>query len=240
MARSILGRLPFCVKLGRDLLRAGQIPILKRMKKETADPVLRDIVHFLTKKQGCHTVILYGSRARGAGTATSDYDVAGIRTRGAKSRVAKKVKGAYWDIFIYPERDLRKLGSRLLDWRGAQVVCERGDFGRRLVRRVEKLVAQPFEPAPAYEIAVTREWARKQLARIAVKDVHGLFRRSELQTAAIEHYFEIRKKRYWGPKAGLLWLEEHDPATYCLFARMYGKPGDEAALRALVKRVYRL
>jgi predicted nucleotidyltransferase len=38
---------------------------------------------------GCHTVILYGSRARGDATAESDYDVLGVRDSGEAIRDAR-------------------------------------------------------------------------------------------------------------------------------------------------------
>ena len=41
------------------------------------------VEHVMTKHQ-CHTLILYGSWARGDATATSDYDLLAIRQRGKK------------------------------------------------------------------------------------------------------------------------------------------------------------
>lgn len=203
------------------------------------DTVLKEIADYLLKKERCHTVILYGSRARGAGTLTSDYDVLGIRKGGSKTRIAKKKNGAYWDVFVYPETDLKKIKEQFLDWRGGRVLFERDRYGTKLLKRIDKELQKPFKPAPAFEIAVTKEWAQKQLDRIAAGDVHGLYRRVELQTFAIEHYFQIRRKRYWGPKAGLQWLAENDPATYKLFAKVFRSPADKRALEALVARVYR-
>ncbi|MGZ3684528.1 MAG: hypothetical protein ACXVCI_11790 [Bdellovibrionota bacterium] len=202
------------------------------------DPNLDAIVRLLKSKYKCHSALLYGSRARGAAGPVSDYDVVGIRRRGPKTRVAKKVNGVFWDLFVYPEIELKKTGKQHLDWRNAVVLFERGQYGRRLVRRIQKQVEKPFKPDPQYEIDVTIAWAEKQLDRIAVGDIHGLFRRTELQNAAIEHYFQIRRKQYWGPKAGLQWLEKNDPKTFQLFAAVYKNPSSQRALRSLVKRVY--
>ena len=204
------------------------------------DPVLSAIVDHLRAKYRCHTVILYGSRARGEETATSDYDVAGIRARGAKTRQAGKVDGAYWDLFVYSEKDLKKFGDHQWAWKNARVLWEEGDYGRRLLARLEKFLETPFQPAPKFEIEATRAWSLKQLERCQLGDVHGFYRRAELQVAALADYFQIRKKRYPGPKAALQWLESGDPETHGLFARVYQEPTDLAALRSLIQRVYRV
>jgi predicted nucleotidyltransferase len=52
-----------------------------------------------------HTVILYGSRARGQTTPTSDYDVIGVRKDEKKTRIAKKQDSKFWDVFVYAEKD---------------------------------------------------------------------------------------------------------------------------------------
>lgn len=40
---------------------------------EIQDPQLLKIAHDIQKKHGCHTIILYGSRARGVSTEISDF-----------------------------------------------------------------------------------------------------------------------------------------------------------------------
>lgn len=60
------------------------------MKKNDNDLVLKQLVYELIKKHRCHTVILYGSRARGDFTEQSDYDLMGVKKTGKKYRVAEK------------------------------------------------------------------------------------------------------------------------------------------------------
>lgn len=77
-------------------------------KKPLNDIVLQSIITELTSLHDCHTIILYGSRARGDFTSTSDYDVAGITKSGEKKRIARfdETHKVYHDIFIYPESAL--------------------------------------------------------------------------------------------------------------------------------------
>lgn len=204
-----------------------------------SDPVLDSIVQHLRTEYGCHTAILYGSRARGEETATSDYDVAGIRKLGPRTRRAGKVQGAYWDIFVYSEKDLRKFTDQQWAWKNARILWEGGNYGRRLLARLARFWETPFEPAPEFEIEATRAWSLKQLERCQLGDVHGHYRRSELQVAALSDYFQIRKQRYPGPKAALQWLLGAEPELHALFARVYEQPTDLQALRQLIERVYR-
>src|SRR5215471_14535572 len=105
------------------------------------DRILESIVRELKNKYRCHTIVLYGSRAHGHATPTSDYDVFGVRRSGKETRIAKRQKGYYWDVFVYSEKDLRRLNDQHLIWKGARVVHEDGHYGRQLLSRIRKLVA---------------------------------------------------------------------------------------------------
>src|SRR5688572_30591994 len=59
------------------------------------DSTINAIVQVLKKKYHCHTIVLYGSRARGQTTPTSDYDVIGVSRHGKKTRIAKKQNSHY-------------------------------------------------------------------------------------------------------------------------------------------------
>jgi predicted nucleotidyltransferase len=204
------------------------------------DPVLSSIVRTLKHKYHCHTIILYGSRARGLTTATSDYDVLGVIRKGKKTRIAKKQLGYYWDVFVYPEKDLSKLGEQHFSWKGARILYEKGSYGQNLLARLEKLLKKPFKPHPQYEIDITKVWAQKELDRCRMTDIQGLYRRAEFHNALIDHYFFMRQKRFLGPKEAFAWLEENDPKTFKFIQRTLKHPGNLSFLKAAASRVYRV
>src|SRR5690242_9277692 len=202
------------------------------------DQVLESIIRTLMNRYRCHTIFLYGSRARGLATPTSDYDVFGVRRSGQKTRIAKKQNGSYWDVFVYSEKDLRKLSDQHLSWKDARILQGDGQYGRRLLSRIRKLVRKPHKPQPQYQIDILKVWAQKELDRCRVNDIQGLYRRAEFHAALIDHYFVLRKQRFWGPKAAFAWLEENDPKTFQLLKMSFQKPTNLALLRSAASRVY--
>lgn len=212
----------------------------KSLPFQSADLFLQAAVNELISKYKCHTVLLYGSHARGDATAKSDYDLMGVRKSGSKVRFAEKRKGTYLDVFIFPQKDLRKVTEQFLYMKEAIVVFEAGTFGSQFVEKIKVLAKKPYQPLPPDEIKIRRVWAHKMLERIEVGDVEGNYRRSWLHEALLVDYFEIRKKRYSGSKEAFAWLKKSDLASYKLFEKVLAKPMDLGLLKKLVERVTKL
>lgn len=204
------------------------------------DPFLHHAVNELLQKYRCHTVLLYGSHARGDATEKSDYDLMGIRKSGKKFRLAEKRKGAYLDLFIFPEKDLKKVGEEHLYMKEAKVLFETGNFGSQFLRKLKAVAKKPITALPPDEIQTRRVWAHKMFERITVGDIEGNYRRSWLHEALLSDYFEIRKKRFSGSKESFAWLKKNDLTTYKLFENVLKKPTDLKLLKKLVERVTKL
>lgn len=202
---------------------------------------LDQIVEELKTYHKCHTIILYGSRARGLVTATSDYDVLGVNSKGQKTRIAKKQNGHYWDVFIYAEKDLKKLPSHhVMAWKNAKIIYDKKSYGKALLKRVQKYFTNSFKPLPEYEINSLKVWAQKEFDRCKINDIQGLFRRVEFLAALVDHYFVIRKRRFWGPKAGFAWLQKNDKTSFNLIQRALKNPKSLANLKSAATRVYKI
>ena len=198
---------------------------------------LSKLTEELIEKHKCHTVILYGSHARGDATPQSDYDLMGVRKSGEKYRVAEKRDGIYLDIFVYPEKDLKKVGVDFLYMNGAKVLYQQGKFGTHFLKKLKSATNKKHKPLPAYEIKVRQVWLHKMFDRIAQGDIEGNYRRSWLHEALLYEYFNIRKKQYWGSKKSFAWLIKNDPTTYRLFDRVLNNPLNLKLLKKLVERV---
>lgn len=217
---------------------ANSIPKSKRFACE--DIYLENAVKELIQKYKCHTVLLYGSRARGDATEKSDYDLMGVRKKGKKLRLAEKRNGFYFDLFIFPEIDLKTVKADHLYMKDSMVLFEEGKFGSQFLRKLKTIAKKPFQPLPAYEIQARRVWAHKMLERIEVGDIEANYRRSWLHEALLTDYFSIRKKRYTGSKESFAWLKKNDPRTHKLFESVLGSPTNLKLLKKLVEQVTKL
>jgi hypothetical protein len=179
------------------------------------DRFLAQITRILRDQYRCHTVILYGSRARDDSSPGSDYDLLGFRKTGPVVHDARKIRGRYLDAFVYPEKRARP--KELLRARGGRVIFQKGTFGEDFLARLTRLYARGPKPLPTTEIEVRKLWAQKMLDRAKRRDSEGNYRRIWLMYTLLEDYFALRGLWYEGSKAALQWLKQNDPAAHALF-----------------------
>lgn len=201
------------------------------------DPFLEEVVNDLIRQYKCHTVLIYGSRARGDYTATSDYDLMGVRKTGGKYRLSENRRGKYLDAFIFTDKDLKIVGDPHLYMKGAKILFEKNDFGTQFLKKLEKAIKTPCKPLADDELNTRKVWAYKMFERIQQGDVEGLYRRSWLHEALLADYFHFRKERYWGSKESFHWLKTNDLKTYRLFENVLKSPSDMKVLKKLLDRV---
>ncbi len=198
-----------------------------------ARPGLSSIVKEVRTKHACHTLILYGSHSRGDATVDSDYDLLAIRRAGGEVvRDARRWKGAYLDVFVYPENRLRP--AALMNVRGGKVLFQKGRIGDALLGRIEKAYLRGPTPLAGDEAQTRRVWARKMLDRARKGDTEGNFRRVWLLMTLLEDYFALRNRWYEGPKAALAWLRRNDPQVCACFEKALRPGARLSAIRALV------
>ncbi len=193
---------------------------------------LSQITRLLVDRHRCHTVILYGSRAKGTADAGSDWDVLGVRSEGASMREARPLGDAWLDAFIHPESHFEKLDEGCLRFLDGRVLVDQQGFGKRLLERIAAFERQG--PPPLADEAALRAWYPKMLARIARGDVEARYRRAWLLFDALEAWFRLRGKWYRGPKESLAWMAAHEPAAHAVFARALDPASNDDDLAALV------
>ena len=201
---------------------------------------LERIVSSMMATHGCHTTILYGSRARGDATLQSDIDLIFIREDGPAIRDACIVGGLYVDAFIYPETKLTTLEPSLLRVLGGIVIRERDGFGSALLIRLRELHDRGPTPLPDDERRALVLWSQKMLDRFrGQRGLDANYRRMTLLPQALEDYFLLRNTWFRGSKQAFAWLLQHDGSTYAAFERAARADGSDDDFSELVKLVYR-
>ena len=98
------------------------------------DAILQYILSELTGRYDCHTIILYGSRAREEHTLQSEYDVVGVRSAGDHIRDARFYKECYLDLFILPESRILSPDDSLLYLHEGVVLLEKDRLGTQFLK----------------------------------------------------------------------------------------------------------
>lgn len=200
------------------------------------DPTLNLIIDELAQTYHCHTIILYGSRARGDYTSTSDYDVAGITRDGEKRRVARQENDVYLDIFIYPENEFTVLREEHLTMIDGIVLKDSHEFGKNLLLQLSHMINEP-ELIPDDEVQARKIWYQKMLSRASNRDLEGKYRHIWSIFTILEDYFVFKGMRYQGPKKGFQYLEIHDQDTLELFNDALSNTNDLGALKKLISKI---
>jgi Nucleotidyltransferase domain len=200
--------------------------------------MLDRLVGRLEGEEGCHTIILYGSRARGDAGPDSDYDLIGFRDRaGLPARETGVRDGILLDVFIYPTGRLAEPSADLLHVRGGLPLRDPDGRGAAFLARLDEVFAAGPDPLPADEIAARRNWAWKMLDRARRGDVEGHFRRAWLLTTQLENFFLLRNEWYLGSKEALSVLQVEHPAVYAVLERALAPAASLAEIQALVLAV---
>ena len=187
---------------------------------------------YLEEELGCHTAILYGSRARGDWDAASDIDVVAFRDAGETGQLAHRWQDLFLDLFLYPTATRPDPGWLRLH--GGQVLFQRGSGGDEVLAAVEAMFAAGPEPLGAGDARTRRLWSEKMLARAEKGDPEGDYRRHWLLMALLEDYFALRGQWYLGPKRSLTFLERERPKDFATFRRAFDPSASIEDVRAAV------
>lgn len=199
------------------------------------DIILQNITAELIEQHGCHTVILYGSRARGDSSEISDYDIAGVGKNIAKNRIARKVNGVFLDLLIFPEQELNEAKEEYLFYMGDGVVLfEKEDWGTNFLKKLTSFMSEPIEYNHE-QIEHRKIWYQKKLSKTEQPSFEGSHARFWILCTVLEDYFRFRRLHFNGPKNAIQHLKNHDKNIYSLYEKALANPFNQGILFSLVK-----
>ena len=201
------------------------------------DQKLLNIISYIRATYGCHTFILYGSRARGDETYASDYDLIAIRDDGDMQRHCELFENDFIDAFIYSEKAIENPDDSFMRIKDGIVIYQKEDLGNQLLHKVKEKYSQGPKKISQLERQVITTWSNKMLKRAATEDIDGNYRRHWLLFDLLEAYFHLRDKWYLGPKESFQWLKSNDPTTYSLFDISLRPEASLSNIHALVDKV---
>ena len=184
----------------------------------------------------CHTVILYGSRARDDFTDASDVDVFAVRDQGESVRLGIPWNGLYLDAWIYCLSEIPE-PENLLYIADGIVLAERDGYGKDLLANVRAALSAPVAPLPVREAEMKISWIEKTIVRIESDDAEADYRRHWLLIELLEIWFAFSCIRYRGPKQSLKFIENRHPEVFKSFREGLRPAADLNTIRKLAERV---
>lgn len=201
------------------------------------DPLLDKIQQELVNNYKCHTIILYGSRARGDNAETSDYDIVALREKGDLERDCRFIDGVYLDIFIYSENIVQNPDNYLMRIKDGIVLRQKDNLGNTLLQKIHTIFNAGPAPTPEWEKHEINQWILKMFDRAKQDDIEGNFRRHWLLHDLLECYFKLRNLWYLGPKESFKTLKQNDPATYVAFEKALKNEASFESIELLINNV---
>lgn len=197
------------------------------------------LIDDLRRRHAGHTILLYGSHARGDATPDSDVDVASYTdATPAPRRDARRWRDTYVDGFVYPTATLTAPADvDALRLRGARILVDERGLARPYLAALEALHARGPAPLSADDAQMRRAWAHKTLARIARGDAEAHYRHHQLVFELFPDLYALRGVWFPGPKPALAELARTEPALHAIVTAAFAPGASLAALTAYVHAI---
>lgn len=186
----------------------------------TTDINLPSLAEELRNQYKCHTILLYGSFARGDVHPQSDVDILCIGSEGPATTDTRSWHGHTLDAWIYPESDFSEI-TKWIYLNESVVLWSNSDWVTLFLQQITETFQRGPTPLVMQEKLHQIHWLRKMLERIQREDTEAHYRRHWLLMDLLPTYFSLRDRWYLGPKRALRWLAEYEPPIYRCFQQIF-------------------
>jgi predicted nucleotidyltransferase len=197
----------------------------------------QDLVVHLQSAFELHSVIVYGSVARGNATETSDIDIVCFVRGAARYPKAYLWNGRLLDLWIHPVEDASST-DQFLKLHGGRTLFDTNDVGAELLRRVAEQLARPRARLEVAQQEHLHVWTWKMLDRASTPDIAGHHRRHWLLHDLPQIWCELTERHFLGPAETFTQMAVADGAAFdCLERALHpaaSLPEIERAVAAVV------
>lgn len=187
------------------------------------------LIDFLEEKYGCHTLILYGSRALGTNKPDSDWDVLALNRGYEREYLHEQVEGVgEVNAYIFPEEDaiykpqapsgIYVPRDYLVRLRHGKVLMEYLDLGTKIVQMAKNTYEAGPAAMPEKLVGQIRyQWLHYWVGLIrqeAVAPEMARFVRHRMVNQCAESYFRLRQQWVPSEKDILPRIQQENPAVY--------------------------
>lgn len=180
--------------------------------------------NYLTKliesKHCVHTIILYGSFAKGNNDEYSDIDIVAFWDEDEELQDKSNLGSNQLDLWIYPSA---KMGDykEFIRVNGGVILLNRRNIAEAFMSNIK----HAYETGPIAKSLEEKKnilkWVRKMYSRSLKEDLEGAYRKSLLFAELLPIYFELNDMWYLGSKYGFEFLKDNDEIAYNLYRSLY-------------------
>lgn len=204
------------------------------------EKIIPKLIQDLNKRYQPHTIILYGSRARGKVSRGSDIDIVCFSDNSDNCKDAREFMDSFLDAWIYDTDSMDANDPQFIRLFDGYCLQDTQELGEPFLKKIRTREQKGPKTLSDSERQHSRVWIQKMLHRCEQPDIEADCNKALLATALLEHYFTLSDRWYFGVQKSLAWLSDNDPVTYLLFERLFTNRMDIANLQPIAHIVLSL
>jgi len=178
------------------------------------------LAKLIESKHCVHTIILYGSFAKGNNDEFSDIDIVAFWDEDEELQDKSNLGSNQLDLWIYPSTKMADY-KEFIRVNGGIVLLDLRNVAEVFMNNIKHAYQTGPTAKTLEEKKNILKWVRKMYSRSLKEDLEGAYRKSLLLAELLPIYFELKDIWYLGSKYGFEFLKDNDESAYSLYSSLY-------------------